>query len=129
MEDRSDRSLGTLFSDLSRQLSTLVRQEIDLARTEVTTTATESARDAGLIGAGGVLLHAALLGALATVVLILVKLGIEPWLAALLVTVAVAVVGAALALRGRDQLRQRSLVPKRTMETLRDDAEWAKEQI
>lgn len=129
MEDRSDRSLGTLFSDLSRQLSTLVRQEIDLARTEVTTTATESARDAGLIGAGGVLLHAALLGALATVVLILVKLGIEPWLAALLVTVAVAVLGAALALRGRDQLRQRSLVPKRTMETLRDDAEWAKEQI
>jgi len=129
MDDRDDRSLGRLFSDLSRQLSTLVRQEIELARTEITANATETARDASLIGAGGVLLHAALLGAFATVVLILVQLGLDPWLAALVVTAVVAVIGLALTLRGRDQLRQRSLVPKRTVETLRDDAEWAKERI
>jgi len=129
MDDRDDRSLGRLFSDLSRQLSTLVRQEIELARTEITANATETARDASLIGAGGVLLHAALLGAFATVVLVLVQLGLDPWLAALVVTAVVAVIGLALTLRGRDQLRQRSLVPKRTVETLRDDAEWAKERI
>jgi uncharacterized protein YacL len=129
MDDRDDRSLGRLFSDLSRQLSTLVRQEIELARTEITASATETARDASLIGAGGVLLHTAILGAFATVVLILAQLGLDPWLAALVVTAVVAVIGLALTMRGRDQLRHRSLVPKRTVETLRDDAEWAKERI
>ena len=73
---RDERSLGQLFGDLSRQLSTLVRQEIDLARTEVTTKAGAATRDAALIGVGGALAYAGLLVLLGAVVLLLVQAGL-----------------------------------------------------
>ena len=128
-DQRDDRSLGELFGDLSRQLSSLVRQEIDLARTEVTTGATGAARDVGTIGAGGALLYAALLGVLAAIVLLLVDFGVTPWVAALVVAIVVGIVGAALVLRGRDSLTRQELVPRRTVESIKDDAEWVKEQM
>ena len=126
---RDERSLGDLFGDLSRQLSTLVRKEIDLARTEVTSRARAATQDAALVGAGGALAYAGLLVLLAAVVLLLIDAGLEPWLAALLVAVAVMAIGAALVWRGREGLRTTSLTPERTIETLKEDAEWAKEQI
>lgn len=130
MDDRRDeRSLGELFGDLSRQLTTLVRQEIDLARTEVTASAGAAAKDAAMAGIGAVLLHAAVLAALATVTLLLIELGVTPWLAALIVTIAVGAAGFLLVTRGREAMSSRSLVPERTVETLKDDAEWAKERI
>jgi hypothetical protein len=130
MDDRRDeRSLGQLFGDLSRQLTTLVRQEFALARTEVTTRAGAATRDVALIGAGGAIAYAGLLVLLAAVVLLLVDAGLDPWLAALLVGVAVLAIGGALVWRGRDGLRTTNLAPERTIETLKDDAEWAKEQI
>jgi hypothetical protein len=82
---RDERSLGQLFGDLSRQLSTLVRQEIDLARTEVTTKAGAASRDVAMIGAGGALAYAGLLVLLAAVVLLLIEAGLDEWLAALIV--------------------------------------------
>lgn len=126
---RDERSLGRLFGDLSRQLSTLVRQEIELARTEVTTKAGAATRDAALIGVGGALAYAGLLAILAAVVLLLVQAGLDPWLAALLVGVVVAAIGGFLVMRGREGLRTTELAPKRTIETLKDDAEWAKERV
>jgi hypothetical protein len=128
-ERRDDRSLGELFGDLSRQLSTLVRQEIDLARTEITMAATGAARDTGLIGAGGALLYAALLGVLAAIVLLLVDLGLTPWVAALVVAIVVGIVGAALVARGRQGLSSQELMPKRTVQSIKEDAEWVKEQM
>ena len=90
MEDRrEDRSLGSLFSDLTNQMATLVRQELDLARTEVSVKATAVTRDAAMIGIGGALLYAALLAALVMVGLLLVELGLAPWLSALIVAIAV----------------------------------------
>jgi hypothetical protein len=126
---RDERSLGQLFGDLTRQLSTLVRQEIDLARTEVTTKAGAASRDAAMIGIGGALAYAGLLALLAAVILILVQAGLEPWLSALIVGVVVAGIGGFLIMRGRDGLQKTELAPKRTIETLKDDAEWAKERI
>jgi hypothetical protein len=126
---RDNRSLGQLFGDLSRQLSTLVRQEIDLARTEMTTKAGAATRDAAMIGIGGALAHAGLLVLLAAVVLVLIEVGLDPWLAAVLVGVVVAAIGGFLVMRGRDGLQATDLAPKRTIETLKDDAEWAKERI
>src|SRR5688500_14627804 len=98
---RDDRSLGQLFGDLSRQLTTLVRQEFELARTEVTSRAGAATRDAALIGVGGALAYAGLLVLLAAVVLVLVQAGLEPWLAALIVGLLVAAAGGALVMRGR----------------------------
>ena len=130
MDSRSDeRSLGQLFGDLSRQLSTLIRQEIALARTEMTSRIGSAGRGAAMIGAGAALAYAALLGLLVAVGLLLVDAGITPWLAALIVAVITAAIGGALVGYGRSEIARTDLAPKRTIETLRDDADWAKEQI
>jgi xanthine/uracil permease len=126
---RDERSLGQLFGDLSRQLSTLVRQEIDLARTEVTTKAGAASRDAAMLGAGGALAYAGLLVLLAAVVLLLIEVGLDEWLSALIVGIVVLGVGGFLIMRGREGLQKADLAPKRTIETIKDDAEWAKERI
>jgi Putative Actinobacterial Holin-X, holin superfamily III len=127
-QPRDDRSLGQLFGDLSRQLSTLVRQEIDLARTEVTSKAGAVGKDAAMIGVGGALVYAGVLGLMAALILALADAGMSPWVAALLVGLVVAGVGAVLIVRGRTEIAQADLAPKRTLGTLKDDAEWAKER-
>jgi Putative Actinobacterial Holin-X, holin superfamily III len=124
-----DRSLGRLFGDLSRQLSTLVRQELDLARTEMSAKASAATRDVAMIGAGAALLYAGLLALLVMAGLVLIELGLDAWLAALIVGVVVLGIGGALVMKGRDQLANRNLAPERTVETIKDDAEWAKERI
>jgi hypothetical protein len=125
---RSDPSLGQLFGDLTRQLSTLIRQEVDLARTEVTAKVTGTARDGALIAAGGALVYAAILTLIATAVLGLIGAGVEPWVAALIVGLIVGAVGVGLIVAGRDRLASADLAPTRTIETLRDDAELVKER-
>ncbi len=130
MDDRRDeRSLGQLFGDLTRQMTTLIRQEIDLARTEMTTKAGAAGRDAAMVGVGGALLYAGLLGLMATIVLGLIQAGLDPWLAALIVAVVVAVVGGVLVQRGRSGLANASLAPERTVESVKEDADWAKERM
>lgn len=126
---RDERSLGSLFGDLTRQLGTLVRQEIQLARTEMTTRATAAGRDAAMVGIGSAVLYAGFLGLMAALTLWLVDAGVDPWLAALFVGAVVLVIGVALVLQGRRGLSELDLAPKRTVETVRDDAEWAKEQL
>ena len=128
-QQRDQRSLGELFGDLTRQMSALVRQEFELARAEVTGKATSAARDVGILGAGIGLLYAALLVLLGAVVLFLIDQGITAWLAALVVAIVVAVVGALCVMAARQALASRDMAPTRTVETLKDDAEWAKEQI
>jgi hypothetical protein len=129
MTERDDRSLGDLFGRLANQVSTLVRQEIALARTETTARASAVGRDVALIAAGGALLYAALLVVLGAIVLLLIDAGLDGWIAALLVGVLVALVGGGLVLVGRDRLKAADVAPRRTIETLQDDAEWAKERL
>ena len=128
-QTRDDRSLGELFGDLTRSLSTLIRQEVELARTEMTARAGRLSRGAGMVGIGGALLYAAVLGTMAVFILGLVEIGLTPWLATLVVTIVVAVVGGLLVASGQDALKKADLVPRRTIETVRDDAEWAKERF
>jgi hypothetical protein len=126
---RDDRSLGQLFGDLSRQFGDLVRKEIQLARTEMTTRATTVGRDVAMVGAGGALAYAALLAALVAVALLLIEIGVTPWLAFLLVAAIVGVIAAVLIQRGRTELQKTPLAPTQTIETLKEDAEWAKQQV
>jgi hypothetical protein len=126
---RDDRSLGQLFGDLSRQLNTLVRKEIELARTEVTTQVATIGRDAAMVGAGIALAYAALLAGLAAVALLLVELGLAPWLGFLLVAVVVGAVGGFLIQRGRSELQKADLAPRQTIETIKEDVEWARERV
>ncbi len=128
-EGRDDRSLGELFAELARETSTLVRQEVQLARVELTQQATRIGRDVGALLAGGAVVYAGFLALIAAVILLLGDLGIPWWLAALLVGVVVAGVGAILVARSLAALKRVDMVPRRTVETLKEDREWAKEQV
>jgi hypothetical protein len=129
MERQQERSLGELFGDLTRSLTTLVRQEIDLARTEIMTRASRMSMDAAMVGVGGALLYAALVGLLAAVILVLIELGVPAWVATIIVALVVGLAGGALVASGRERLKKANLVPRRTIETVHDDAEWAKERF
>ena len=127
-QTQNDRSLGELFAELTRETSTLVRQEITLAKTEMTQKASLVGKDVGFMAAGGAVLYAGLLALIAAVILGLAALGLPAWLSALLVGVVVAAVGGFLVQRGLDALRRANLVPQQTINTLKEDAEWAKQQ-
>ena len=126
---RDERSLGDLFSDLSRETTTLVRQEVQLAKAELTQSATEAARGIGMLVAGGAVAYAGLLFVLLAIVFGLIESGWDAWLSALVVGVVVVAMGAILVLRARESLKPANLAPRRTIETLKEDQEWAKEQI
>ena len=126
---RDERSLGDLFSDLSRETTTLVRQEVQLAKTELTQSATEVARGIGMLVAGGAVAYAGLLFLLLAIVFGLIEAGWDAWLSALIVGLVVVAIGGVLVLRARESLKPTNLAPRRTVETLKEDAAWAKEQI
>jgi hypothetical protein len=128
-QPRDERSLGDLFSDLSRETTTLVRQEMQLAKAELTQSATEAARGIGMLLAGGAVAYAGLLFLLLAIVYGLIEAGWDAWLAALIVGLVVMALGAVLVLRARESLKPANLAPQKTVETLKEDAAWAKEQI
>lgn len=124
-----DRSLGELFGDLARDTGTLVRQEVQLAQTELSQKATRAARNVGILAAGGLVAYAGFLALLAAIVLGLVAAGFEAWQAALLVGAVVAIVGGVLVQQGLGALKRTELAPRQTVETLKEDAQWAKDQV
>jgi hypothetical protein len=126
---RDERSLGDLFSELSRETTTLVRQEVQLAKAELTQSATEAARVIGMLVAGGAVAYAGLLFLLLAIVFGLIEAGWDPWVSALVVGLVVVAIGAVLVLRARESLKPANLAPQKTVETLKEDAAWAKEQI
>jgi len=126
---REERSLGQLFGDLTRQLGTLVRQEVDLAKTELRTQATTIGRDAVMVGAGAALGYAALLVGLVGVAILLADIGLTPWLAFVVVAIVVGIVAAVLIQQGRARMQRASLAPRQTVQTLKEDAAWAKQQV
>jgi hypothetical protein len=126
---RTERSLGDLFGDLTSQLTQLLHREVELAKTEMTANVVRTGRNASLIGAGGVVVHAGFLALVAAAIALLVSaFDLDVWVGALIVAVLLLGAGFALIQRGRSQLEASSLVPTRTIETLKDDAEWAKDQ-
>jgi hypothetical protein len=126
--DRAERSLGELFQELSQDTSTLIRHEIALARVEMTERASAFARDAALIAAGAVLGHVALLAATAAFIMGLVQLGLQGWLAALIVAAVFAVAGGVMGASGRAALKRRTLTPVETVDSLKETAQWLKNQ-
>ena len=127
MQGRDDRSLGELFTELAQETSTLVRQEVNLAKTEMSQKASRAGRHAGILAAGGALAYAGLLAILAALIVLLDNV-MPLWLSALLVGLVVAVVGYLLIRRGLDALKQEDFAPRETIETLKEDQRWAKDQ-
>jgi hypothetical protein len=123
-----DRSLGELFSELSRQTSTLIRQEVALAKAELKQKGSEAGKDIGMMAAGGALAYAGLLALIATAIIALANV-IDWWLSALIVGIVVVGVGGMLIQRGMSALKQSGIAPQQTIETLKEDKEWAKKQL
>jgi len=124
---KDDRSLGELFSELAQETSTLVRQEVQLASTEMGHKASRVGKDVGFLAAGGAVAYAGLLAILAGVIVLLGQV-IPMWLSALLIGLVVAGVGYFLVRRGLDALKREDLAPRQTIETLKEDQQWAKDQ-
>jgi VIT1/CCC1 family predicted Fe2+/Mn2+ transporter len=125
---RQEPSLADLLSRLSEQASTLVRQEIQLAQTEMTRKATKAGRNAAFVALGGVIAFAAFLTIVAALVLALAQV-MEAWLAALIVAVVLAIAAALLVQYGISKLKQIDPAPRRTIETMRENKEWLTQQI
>ncbi|HEX5108387.1 MAG TPA: phage holin family protein [Vicinamibacterales bacterium] len=119
-ENTDDRSLSELVSELVDELGRLMRKEFELAATELTASARTAAAQAVRVAVGAVLVHAGLLVALATAVLVLVKLGVDAWLGGLIVAVATLALGSLLMTLGIRRIRRTQLVPARTIETLKE---------
>ncbi len=127
MDRRDDRSIGELFAELTKETTTLVRQEVQLAKTEMSQKASEAGKDVGFLGAGGALAYAGLLAIIAGIILALGEF-IPLWASALLVGLVVAATGYFLMRRGLNALKQVKPVPEQTIQTLKEDKEWAKDQ-
>jgi hypothetical protein len=121
---QDDRSLGELFSELSRETGILVKKEVELATTELTAKARTAGGHVGVIAAGGALAHAGVLVLLAACVIGLAQLGVTPWLSAAIVAVVTMAVGYMLVNRGLANLRRTSVVPTQTIETLKETSTW-----
>jgi fatty acid desaturase len=128
-QSKDERSLGELFSDLARETSTLVRQEVQLAKTEMTQKATAVGKDVGFLAVGGAVAYAGLLALIATIIIILGTVGLPWWLASLIVGVVVAAVGYFLVQKGLTALKHENMAPQQTIQTLKEDRQWAKEQM
>ena len=123
-----ERSLGELFGTLTSDLSELMRSEMELARVELKEEATKAGKAAGLLGAG------ALAGYLALTLLAfaaawgLAEVVDAGW-AFLIVGLVVGAIAAVLALKGKERMNAVNPVPDQTMETLKEDARWARAQV
>lgn len=126
---RDERSLGDLFSDLARESSTLLRQEVQLAKAELRQSAVEAGKGIGYLVAGGLVAYAGLLVLLAAAVVGLWQLGVEGWFAPLIVGLVVLVIGAILVTSARNTLQGSNLAPTKTIESVKEDVEWAKERV
>ncbi|MFD3869278.1 phage holin family protein [Streptomyces sp. NPDC058623] len=121
----TEASLGDLIGEIGQDLSQLVRDEIELAKAEIKQESTKAGKAVGLLGGAGYAGHVVLLFASLTLVFALANV-MDPAWAALIVTVLWAVVGGVLYVLGRKHLRTVNLKPERTVETLKEDARWAR---
>jgi uncharacterized membrane protein YqjE len=119
------KSIGQLIGDVSDDLSRLFRQEVELAKVELRTEATKAGRAAGMLGGAGVAAHMAVLLLSLAVMFALGAVMPLGW-AALIVAVVWGIVAAVLYSSGRARMRTVSPVPKQTVETLKEDAQWLK---
>jgi Putative Actinobacterial Holin-X, holin superfamily III/PUCC protein len=123
-----NKPLGDLFSDLATDMSSLVRQEVALAKLEIAQKAKYVGRNVGYLVVGGAVAYAGLLAVIAAIIMLLDNY-MPSWGAALLVGILVALIAWLLIGKAMSALQQADLTPRETVETLKEDATWMKQQI
>jgi hypothetical protein len=124
--DKRSESTAELVKELSREVSQLVREEIALAKAEMTQKGKKAGIGAGMLSGAAVLGLAAVGGLMATLILLL-DLVMPAWLAALIATVVYGAVAAVLAIRGKERITDAAPpAPEQTIESVKEDVQWAK---
>jgi uncharacterized membrane protein YqjE len=123
--DLREKSLGELVGQLSAETSTLIKQEMALARAELTEQGKRAGTGAGMLGGAGVA-GLLTLGALTATVIALLDKAMATWLAALLVTLVWAAIAGVLALQGRNKIKAATPPAPQTVDTVKEDVRWAK---
>jgi uncharacterized membrane protein YqjE len=128
--DPRDQSIPELLKSLSNETTTLVKQELDLAKAEMAEKGKKAGVGAGMFGGAG-LLGLGAFGAFTTFLIALLQTAVNhTWLAALIVTAVYGAIAGVLALQGKNKIQEATPpAPEQTVETLKEDAEWAKTQM
>ena len=135
---KEERSLGDLFSELATETSTLIRKEVELAQVEITQNATRVGKQVGFLAVGGAIGYAALWVLLAAIVIGLTQLIASitgwqtitsAWISAVIVAVIVGAVAYFLVTGALTALRNTDLAPRQTIESVKEDAQWIKDQV
>jgi len=121
-----ERPTGDLLKELSDQTTTLVKQEIELAKAELEQKGKKAGLGAGMFGGAG-LFGVFALAALTTCIIAVLESPLSLWLAALIVAVVYAATAGVLALQGRNKVKEAvPPVPEQTTESVKEDVQWAK---
>lgn len=127
---KEEKSLGDLFSELATETSNLVKQEVALAQVELTQKAVKVGKNIGFLVVGGAVAYAALLAFVAALIIGLGRLlDGNYWLSALIVGVVILVAAAVLIMSALSALKNTGLTPTQTVETIKEDAQWLKDQV
>jgi len=126
MATTNEASTADLIKALSEQTSRLVRQEVELAKTELTIKGKRAGAGAGMFGGAGLLaLDAA--GALVAAIIGALSLAMDVWLAALIVAVVLGAAAAVVALAGKKKVQEAlPPVPEDSVESVKEDVQWTK---
>jgi hypothetical protein len=134
--ERDERSLGQLLKELSTETSTLLRQEVDLAKTEMSEKVSRVGTNLGALTVGGAVTFLGALALLYTVISGLtslldqfMSLQVAIWLAPLIVGIVLAAIGYGMVKKAVDTLKRESVTPQRTAQSLQENKEWLKSKI
>jgi hypothetical protein len=123
--DPRERPMGDLLKQLAQETSTLVRQEMELAKAEVSEKGRQAGKGVGMFGAAGIVGLLAL-GALTAAAILALDLAVAGWLAALIVAAVWAATAGLLAVAGKGRVQEATPPAPQTVETVKEDIEWAK---
>jgi len=127
---REDRSLGELFGQLSQDMSLLFRQEIQLARAEMSEKISRLTTNLISVVAGGFVAYVGALAIVAALILALHEVAdISPWVSALIVGALFAIAGYVMLNRGLKELKRVDLAPRRTVENIKEDVQAIKDDV
>lgn len=128
-ELREERTFGELLGQLSQDLTLLMRQELQLAKTEISEKISRATSDAVSLAAGGLVAYAGALALVAGIILMLNQvMGLAAWLAAVVVSLALGIIGFVMVRGALRNLKRIEPTPQRTVKTIEDGIQWAKEQ-
>lgn len=128
MAESNGESTGELLKRFSEDATTLIRKEVELAKAELAEKGRQAGKGAAMLGGAG-LFGVTAFGALTAFLILVLAEAMDAWLAALIVAAVYGAITAVLALQGKQKVEEAAPPqPEQTIETLKEDVEWAKRQ-